>query len=435
MQAVKHTIKILPIVTRSIKQHLLILILLIRFIKSIRLNRGRYMWAILLIQFAAGGGRSSFGVFFLPLLTEFGWTRTMTSGAASLAVVLSGLLGVVMGRLNDRFGPRLVVTASSVFLGLGYLLMSRVSGMWQLYLFYGVIIGIGMSGIMTPLMSTIARWFAKRRGVMSGLTFTGSYVGIMIMPPVANWLISIYSWRSSYIILGIMILVVNIFAAQFLKRDPSKVGLVLNGEEAVKVQSLNLQPKGSSLQQAIKTRQFWMLVIMNLCAGFSLQTILVHIVPHAIDLGITPASAAAVLTVIAVIAIPSRIIMGHAGDRIGYKPAYAICFTLMAVPLFGLGIVKEPWMLFLFVAIFAVSVPPLLSPMIAQLFGLRSHGAIYGSIMLGWFSGSAIGPVLAGHLFDIVNSYQPAWLICGALAVVAVFVTWLLKPTLSFDHV
>ena len=132
----------------------------------------------------------SFGVFFKPLLTEFGWARAMTSGAFSVYMFLHGLLYIVTGRLNDKYGPRILTTACGIVLGLGYLLMSQISAIWQLYLFYGVIIAIGTSGLWVPLMSTVTRWFVKRRGLMTGITVAGIGTGTIIVPPLANWSIS-----------------------------------------------------------------------------------------------------------------------------------------------------------------------------------------------------------------------------------------------------
>ena len=117
--------------------------------------------ASFLIYMVMWGTYYTFGIFFKPFLVEFGWTRAMTSGAYSLSLILHGLLGIVAGKLTDRFGPRVVVTACGLLLGSGYLLMSQVSAIWQLYLFYGVIIGIGISGGFIPLVSTVARWFVK----------------------------------------------------------------------------------------------------------------------------------------------------------------------------------------------------------------------------------------------------------------------------------
>ncbi len=384
-----------------------------------------------LIMAVSTGTRFSFGVFLKPLLTEFGWTRVMTSGAFSVAMFLSGVLGIGAGRLNDRFGPKLVVTVCSLFLGLGYLLMSQVSAIWQLYLFYGVLIGIGTSAFWVPLLSTVARWFPRRRGMMTSITLTGVGIGSMIMPPIANWLISDYSWRTSYIIMGIVVLVIIIPAAQFLNRDSNKMGLLPYGGEEVKAQRLNLQTSGFSLQQAMQTRQFWIFIFMTFCSSVGPQAIRVHIVPYAIDLGITAANATTILIIMGGVGLVARIIIGYVGDKIGYKPVYSIGFILVAMSLFWVTLANEMWMLYLFGAIFMLGLTgtgALQSPMTAQLFGMKSHGVIFGVTSLSWTIGAAVGPALAGGIFDVTNSYQLAWLICGALAAVGIIVTSLLKP-------
>ena len=192
-----------------------------------------------LIMMASIGSHTSFGVFFKPLLTEFGWTRAMTSGAFSLSMIVGGLLGILVGGLTDRFGPRIVLTFCGLFLGLGYLLMSQASVLWQLYLFYGII-GIGMAGAWVPLVSTTARWFVKRRGMMTGFVVAGQGIGTLIAPPVANQLISVYGWRTSYIILGVTVFIVIVLAAQYMRRDPEQKGLVpygQNGSEKCTLQS------------------------------------------------------------------------------------------------------------------------------------------------------------------------------------------------------
>ena len=144
---------------------------------------------------------------------------------------MRGLLCIVGGGLNDRLGPRVVITLCGFLIGLGYLLMSQVSTVWQLYVFYGVIIGIGMSGFWVPLLSTIVRWFDKRRSMMSGIVLTATGVGILIGAPVANRIISTYDWRISYIIMGSLVLIVILLAAQFLKRAPAQVGQMPDGDK------------------------------------------------------------------------------------------------------------------------------------------------------------------------------------------------------------
>lgn len=180
--------------------------------------------AALLIVIMAFGSRFSFGVFFKPMLRDFGWSRTLTSGAVALSMLFQGAGSMYMGRLNDKLGPRFVMTLCCIFLGLGLLLMSLVRDVWQLYLFYGVIVGAGMGGAFVAPLSTVARWFVKRRGIMTGIVIAGVGIGTLIVPPLANWLISLYDWRLSYIIVGSCILVIGVLAAQVLRRDPSKKG-------------------------------------------------------------------------------------------------------------------------------------------------------------------------------------------------------------------
>ncbi len=388
--------------------------------------------AAFLIMMVMYGTMYTFGVFFEPLLVEFDWTRAITSGAFSMYFILFGLLGILAGRLNDRFGPRMVVVACGFFLGSGYLLMSQISTIWQLYLFYGVIIATGASGGFVPLASTVARWFVKRRGLMTGIVISGTGLGTVVMPPIAARLISSYGWRASYVIVGIMALVLVILAAQFLRRDPSQVGQLPYGEGKPKQENLNLEAKGFSLRRAIHTRQFWMLCGMFSSFNFLLQAIMVHIVIHATGLGISVASAANILAIIGGLSIAGRIIMGSAGDRIGNKAALIICFSLMSIALLWLQLAKEVWMLYLFAAIFGFAYggkSTLLSPMVAELFGLSSLGVILGVIEFTLAIGGAIGPALAGHIFDITGSYQLAFLVCVAASIVGLILALLFRPT------
>ena len=377
------------------------------------------------------GTMYSFGVFFKPLLTEFGWTRAMTSGAYSLYYLLHGFFYIFTGRLNDRFGPRIIVTACGLFLGLGYLLMSQISAIWHLYLFYGVVIAIGMGGSI-PLISTVARWFVKRRGLMTGIAVSAAGFGTLIIPPLASWLIATYDWRTSYTIIGIIALVLIVLAAWFLRRDPSQVGQVPYGEEEVKAESLDAKAGGFSLREALRTSQFWLLCTIYSCFNFCMQAVMVHIAPHTTDLGISAISAANVLAIIGGTSIAGKIITGGAGDRIGNKTATILCLVLLSISLFWLQLANTVWMLYLFAALFGFAYGGVLSPqspLIAALFGLSSHGVIFGVIFFASTIGGAIGPLLAGHIFDITSSYQLAFLTCGAIAIIAIILTSLLRPT------
>ncbi len=278
----------------------------------------------------AGGLWSLFGVFFEPMLAEFGWTRAVFSGSVSLRAFLMALFGIAAGKLTDKFGPRPVVTACGLFLGLGFFLMSRISTIWQLYLVYGVITGIGMCGLWVPVISMVSRWFVKRRGMMTGVVLSGASLGMIVAPPLVTQLIIAYGWRYSWIIAGVVAMIVVILAAQFIRREPTQVGQLPDGGNEVETEGLDLQVEGLSLGEAVHTRQFWMLSAVFGCLWFSSMAIWVHIVVHAIDLGIPAINASGILAVMGGVGIAGRILMGSAADRIGYKPALLIGFALLS---------------------------------------------------------------------------------------------------------
>lgn len=381
------------------------------------------------IAFVMWGTCYTFGVFFEPLLREFDWTRAETSGAVSLSMLLSGSLSIVMGRLSDRFGPRIVATACGIFSGLGYLLMSQLNAIWQLYLFYGIVVSVGMSGAFVPLLSTIARWFVKRRGMMTGFVVAGIGAGAMIMVPVARWLISNYGWRTSYLIIGIISLVLITSAAQFLKREPSEMKQLPYGDS--KEENLDLKIESFSFREIIYIRQLWQLCGVYFCVGLPIGTMLVHIVIYTTGLGISVITASNILATMGAVSIVGRITMGVAADRIGNKLSLIICFALLSVALFLFMVTKEAWILYLLAAIFGFAyggTGSLMSLMTAELFGVSSLGAILGIIFTFDSTGAAVGSVVAGRIFDITNSYQLAFLVCSVMGVIGLMLVSLLKP-------
>lgn len=377
------------------------------------------------------GTSYSFGVFFKPLLTEFGWTRAMTAGAYSTFMILHGSLYIVTGRLNDRLGPRVVMTACGFLAGLGYILMSQVSAIWQVYLIYGVVIACGMSGGYVPLVSTVARWFVKRRGLMTGIAVAGVGAGTVTVPPAASWLITTYGWRTSYVVVGIAAMVVIIIAAQFLRRDPRQMGYLPYGAGETKTASIDIQTSGLSLSKAVRTGQFWIIAIIFLFFGFYQQVVMVHTVPHATDLGISPIIAANILSIIGGIGIAGRVIMGSAGDRIGRKSGVVVSSVLMTIALFWLLVAKEVWAFYLIAVIFGFGYGGFIttqSPLVAELFGLKAHGILVGISTFGTTIGGGIGPAFAGQIFDVIGSYQVAFLVCAIVAVMTSGLTLFLRP-------
>lgn len=396
-----------------------------------------YGYIIVIIAFLAMmltmGMLFVFGIFFKPIIEEMGWTRAVTSGAFSLSVIVGGLVGIAMGGLNDRFGPRVVITLCGLLVALGFLLMSQTQTVWQLYLFFGVMIGAG-SNTYVPLLSTIARWFVRRRSMMSGIAFAGSGVGMLVLPLVINQLISAYDWRISCLILGAIILVVVVVSAQFLKSNPGQVGQVAYGANNSTEEGLSLAARDFSVREAASTRQFWMFLIVLVCYGFAFSSVQVHIVPYTTDLGISATTAAIILATIGGATIVGQLGLGSAGDKLGYKRTFFIGIVLVALAVFMLMVGKELWIFFLLAVFMGLgfgNCGTQESPIAAWLFGLASHGLILGFCACSFALGAAIGPLVFGYIFDVTGNYQAAFLVSAALAIIAVILTILVKQPLD----
>lgn len=384
-----------------------------------------------IIMLAIYGINYSFGIFFKPILAEFGWTRAMTAGAFSLAWIVTGFISIFLGALNDRLGPRIVMSLCGLFSGLGYFLMSQINSLWQLYIFYGVVLGAGISAFI-PMVSTVARWFVHRRSMMTGIVAAGIGVGALIVPPLANLLIAHYEWRTSYMILGIIVIVVVISCSQFLKRDPMQMGQLPHGESEAIEARFKSEVVPFSLKEAVGTRQFWMVFLMLFSSGFCLYAIQVHLVPHVTDMGISASSAATILATMGGASVVGRAVLGSIGDRIGNRRAYLLGYVLLWAALLWLIPSRELWHFYLFAVIFGLAYgncDTQQSPLVATLFGLTSHGLIFGVVSFGYSIGSAMGPFIAGYIYDMTSNYQMAFLICALIGVVGITLSLLLRPT------
>ena len=383
------------------------------------------------IQAIGVGTYISYGVFFNQLSSEFGWSRATISGASSAAFFLMGLLGIFVGRLNDRIGPRTVMTVTSSFFGLGLLLMSRLDAAWQLYLFYGVIFGIGLSSIDVIALSTTARWFVKKRGVMTGIVKVGTGMGQLMIPLVASMLIKSYGWRTSYLIIGVAGFLLLVSITQLLRRDPSQMGLLLNYEKKMSMDNPGLIRVGLSLHEAVHTRQFWMICAVNLVIVFCLMIIMVHIVPYARDIEVSALRAASVLSTIGGVSMIGRFITGIAIDRIGSKRVIIVCFILLMVELLWLQMANDLWMLYLFAVFYGITHGGFftaISPIVAEFFGISAHGVLFGIVAFSGTIGGAIGPFVAGYIFDITAGYSLAFWLGTLVSTLGLMLIVLLKP-------
>ena len=384
------------------------------------------------IQAVCIGALFAYGIFFKEIQAEFGWSRATISGASSLALLMMGAAGVLAGRLNDRIGPRILIAVSAVFLGLGYLLLSRIQSPWQLYVVFGILAGIGFSTHDVITLSTVARWFDKRRGAMSGIVKVGTGSGQLLGPMLATLLLAVFGWRYSNVIIGAAILVALLLVAQLMRRDPQEMGLLPDGRIS-KSNGWNGEVTGRSLilREAARIEQFWTICITEFAIFFCLFTIVVHIVPHARDLGLAPAYAAGVLSTIGGVSIVGRIVMGSANDRIGGKRALLICIIMLFCSFVWLQLASTAWMLFLFAVIYGFAHGgffTVVSPMVAEWFGTGSHGMLFGIVLFCGTLGGSVGPLVAGRIFDVTGSYQMVFLILTGLTVIGFALMMRLRP-------
>ena len=266
---------------------------------------------------------------------------------------------------------------------------------------------------------------------MTGIIKVGTGVGMFIMPFFITWLVNGYGWRTSFSVLSVIIVVSVIFLAQFLVRDPIQKAQFIDNMKSEPSGKINKTEEGLTFPEAIHTIQFWTVCTIYFIILICVYTILIHIVQHAIDLGIPTAVAAGVLAAIGAVSISGRFLMGGAGDKIGEKSALFICLLFLLTALCWLQAVKALWMFYLFAVIYGFAHGgffTLVSPLIARLFGTRSHGLLFGIVIFSSTLGGAIGPFMAGYIFDVTQSYKIVFLILAGLCTIALLLTASLKP-------
>ena len=372
-----------------------------------------------------------FGVFLKPLTAEFGWERGAISGAMSAGALVTGVLSLITGRLSDRYGPRILVTGAGLSLGTAFLLMSQIGLLWQVYLVWGLFVGSAISCSVIPINSTIPRWFREKRGLAIVIPLTGFSVGAMVSPLLVQWLIFEYGWRLTFLILAFIPFIITIPIAQFLKQDPRQKGLRPYGESELIEEDQSKGPAvwGLSVTQAIKTKRFWVFGLLWFSFFFCVQIIVVHIVPHAIDTGIPVMAAASILSFAGASSVVGRLSMGVLADKIGNRMAMSICLILIALAFVWLLLAREIWMFYVFAVVFGLAwggVAPLLTLVLAELFGLKFLGAIFGVGMFVSTLGGALGAPFAGYIFDVTGSYSPAFSTSVALAALAIVLSLVL---------
>jgi len=393
----------------------------------------RIVAAAFVILFTAYGAQYCFGVFFSALLTEFGWSRTGLSGVFSLYAFTYCVFGFPAGRLTDRLGPRLVIAGGAVFLGTALMAMAGVTALWQAYVLYGVIAGLGMGTAYVPCNTTVVRWFVRRRGLASGITSSGASLGTLVLPPLAQLAVSGLGWRRAYLLSGAMVLVVVLAAVQVMRRDPESLGLRPDGDPAppaAPAGSAVARP-GLSLREAMRTRSLWLLGLAFSATWIPVFIPLVHLVPFARDLGHSPLAAAWAVSATGAGAVLGRLLMGAVSDRIGRRTTIAGAMLLQAVAFLGFAVVRDLGPLYATAILFGFSygtISTLFAAIIGDFFGREQAGSIVGFVFMLAGSMGAWGTLGAGAIYDATGSYRPAFLLSAVLNLVALGLLLTCRP-------
>ena len=260
---------------------------------------------------------------------------------------------------------------------------------------------------------------------MSGIVKAGAGAGTFVVPILVTTLLSVWNWRIACLVVGAASTLILIFLAQFLTRNPPSTPAPSREDSTPAPQT----EFGLTFKLATKTRNFWILCFGQFLIFSCLMVVMIHVAPHARDLGFGTTQAAKVLSTIGAASILGRIILGGAADRLGGKRTLIIAYSLLSASLIWLIFIREPWILFLFAPVYGFTHGAfftLISPTIAEFFGTRSHGVIFAIVLFPGTIGGALSPLIAGHVFDTLGSYQPVFICLAGLAVAGLVLVYFL---------
>jgi len=382
----------------------------------------------------------SFGVFFKPMMNEFGWTRAMTAGAASLRSIEGGVAGPVVGWAVDKYGARRVIIFGGIVSGLGFALMPFVDSLLGFYLAYGIIVSIGMSAMLyLPAFTVIAKWFRRRLSRALAVLAVGAGLGGLVCAPAATLVIQHFGWRIAFLGMGILMWLVVIPLAMVVRERPEDMGLRPDGDPPEGAPgaggSEGVPAAGGSadytLKQALASSAFWVIALTFFFSSLSHSVVFVHAIPALTDAGISAELAAFSVGLLTVVSIAGRLSFGYLGDFVDKRYLFLIGYTLQGAGVLILMVAREMTTVYLFVAVFGVgfgSTVPLLASIRADYFGRAALGKIQGFMSPVTMVAGATGPVSAGYLFDTTGSYQTAFLAVGLLTIAGGFIILLAKP-------
>lgn len=388
------------------------------------MERGRggiyFGWLVVGVAFAAlfvnYGIRYTNTVLLKSYTTELNIGRGQGSLPFTVSVLIYAFLAPLAGRLVDRYGPRLVISVGALIAGIGLWACSKATNLWMLVVFYGILFGIGSNGIgLVPTNTSVAAWFRRNMGTALGVATMGIGFGTMVLPRLIGYVDHRWGWRVSFQVLGYITLALAPAAFLVLRQGQSG-----RPPRATTIEREN--PPGNAkegeyltLREALSTPSFWLLFSGFVLIVIALYGVMVHQVPYVTDKGISTVWASWSVTVVGAFSIFGRFFFGWLSDKVGEKKRslYPACALLiMAFTL--LFLVKNLWTLMLFAAVFGVGYAaygPVIPAVVAEVFGKRHMGAIFGLVTTGGALGGALGPYITGAIYDWTGSYLMAWVL------------------------
>lgn len=358
---------------------------------------------------------NTFTVYVKPLEAEFGWSRKAISAALSLGALSMALFAPFVGRLIDRLGARPVMLAGTLIVGGTSILLSWMDSIPYYYSVF-ILSGVGQAAAgIIPVSLVVANWFDVRRGLAMGIVVSGTGFGAMVMVPVATFIVSRWGWRTSFLVMGLIIIVIAVpMNLLFIHTKPSELGLRPDGEIAGDDHGGAAAASGLTLAEGLRTRTFWLIAATMAIYGYVAFGIAVHMMAYLSDLGHSETTASLIVSVIAAMTIGGKVGMGFVSDRWGVQWAVAATSVLMIGGIVLLIFGKPLFVAVLFAVLygFANGAPLVFNATLtSEHLGLAHFGAIFGMLNLIATIGAALGPVVSGAIYDSYESYVPAYLL------------------------
>lgn len=402
------------------------------FSRNHRLKNVRLLWIVLAAAFTMhmvyAGGHFSFGVFLKPMAAEMDWSRGATAFAYTLLWWASAPATFVLGWLSDRTGPRKVLVFGGIIFGLGIFLSSTVDSLWEFYLYFGILGGIGRAAARAPLLSAVFQSFTRRKGLAVGLTLSGTGIGTLIFPSLARYIMSVSSWRLAYVVMGLVIWGILIPVAFLISKsrpgevEPGRAQSEQKGLDTDAIGILGSPDKEWTVAEVFKNRVFWIFLGTGLACCVSHSFPLAHIVAYASDRGLSEFTAASILGALGISASAGRLIWGATSDRIGGRKTVICCIALQTSMMFLVAFANDLWSFYLFAVAFGLfygGVLPLYAVVSRELFGMRRFGTVYGMHSFVTSTGMGLGSVIGGYIFDLSGDYFFSFMTSTALGLIA----------------